>query len=119
MALRDFGQMVYYNIPMCWKCGKPVEAPDPVGRSAVCPACGADLRCCKNCLRYSPGSYHDCAERAEEAPSDKERANFCDWFTLRRDSASGCPADPGKQAEDARAAFDRLFHKTEDLRFSK
>ena len=49
------------------------------------------------------------AERAEEAPSDKERANFCDGFSLRRDSASGCPADPGKQAEDARAAFDRLF----------
>jgi hypothetical protein len=29
-----------------------------------------------------PGSRGDCREAVSEPVSDKERANFCDWFSL-------------------------------------
>jgi hypothetical protein len=93
---------------MCWKCGKAIAVPAPIGRAAVCETCGADLRSCRNCRFYSPGSYHDCLERVDEAVRDKERSNFCDSFQLdprlRSDRPGGTRGSP-----DARSAFDSLF----------
>ena len=103
MALRGFGQMGMIPL-MCWKCGKDIDFKGSPGRGDECPECGADLRSCKNCLRYSPGEYHDCSERADDAPADKERGNFCDFFSLNRRFASG-----SAESQAARAAFDSLF----------
>jgi hypothetical protein len=73
----------------------------------TCASCGADVRSCRNCRFWSPGSYHDCAERVEDAVSDKERANFCDSFqfnpAFRRDHSVKGPESP------TRSAFDDLF----------
>lgn len=92
---------------MCWRCKKDIELDAPPARGDERPECGADLRSCKNCLRYSPGGYHDCSERAEDAPSDKERGNFCDFFSLKRHFGGGEAELGGREA--ARAAFDSLF----------
>lgn len=97
---------------MCWKCGRAVTAGNPIGRSLLCDSCGADLRSCRNCVHWSPSSYHECAERVEDEVRDKERANFCDHFRLnpafRVDHAPG--ASPGNEKSGAaRAAFDGLF----------
>ena len=110
MALHVFGQMVYYYKTMCWKCGKNIEFSGQVGRGDTCPSCGFDLRSCKNCRHYSPGGYHDCAERMEDAPQDKERANFCDFFSLKHDfSGGGTGQDEQARRAAARAAFNNLF----------
>jgi hypothetical protein len=77
-----------------------------VGRTAACPVCGADARCCKNCGYYAPGSKYDCHETVDELVSDKERANFCDAFTLSAGGGDGKAFDKAKQA---RSAFDSLF----------
>ncbi|ULQ59563.1 hypothetical protein K7I13_14015 [Brucepastera parasyntrophica] len=99
---------------MCWKCKKAILYENPIGRSMTCSSCGADIRCCKNCRFYSPGSYHDCAERPDELVSDKERANFCDQFQLepsfRTDHGGKNETDASKKASDARSAFDSLFN---------
>lgn len=112
--------------PMCWKCGKAITAENPVGRSLTCESCRSDLRSCRNCRFWSPGSYHDCAERIEDAPGDKERANFCDSFSVnpafRKDhpgagkngNGPAAAPDPAAQKPDAgvsaaRSAFDGLF----------
>lgn len=103
--------------PMCWKCGKAIQAENPVGRSLVCESCGKDIRSCRNCQFWSPGSYHDCAERVEDAVRDKERANFCDSFRVnpafRADrpvpGANGEPGAKGEPDSPGRAAFDKLF----------
>ena len=92
---------------MCWKCKKDIEIEGSPARGDECPVCGADLRSCKNCLRYSPGSYHDCNERLEDAPSDKERANFCELFSIKRRFSSAESDSASSKA--ARAAFDNLF----------
>ena len=110
-SLRDFGQMGYY-VSMCWKCGKAIIINGPIGRTMTCESCGQDLRSCKNCRFFSPGSYHDCAERVEDFPSDKERANFCDSFQLNpkyktEHSASG---KKDEKKSNNHSAFDNLFN---------
>ncbi|MDR0473557.1 MAG: hypothetical protein LBH43_07805 [Treponema sp.] len=64
-----------------------------------------------NCRHYLPGSHSDCAESQAEAPSDRERANFCDWFSLNpkfRETSDGSKAVSA--AVSAKAAFDGLFN---------
>jgi hypothetical protein len=98
---------------MCWKCGKAITVDGPVGRSMTCSVCGADTRSCKNCRFYSPGSWHDCAERVVDAVSDKERANFCDSFHINPIFKTDHPAaGKGASGRDAasRSAFDNLFN---------
>ncbi|MDR2965008.1 MAG: hypothetical protein LBU88_04465 [Treponema sp.] len=101
---------------MCWYCGKPITAPRPIGRSARCDSCGKDLRSCKNCLFFLPGGRGDCKESGAEMQPDKERANFCDWFSLNDKNRPGDGQYKEREkAESARAAFDNLFGKEENL----
>jgi len=101
---------------MCWYCGSPVVEREPFGRSLSCAACGKELRSCRNCRFHRPGSRGDCAETNADPPADKERANFCDWFSLDqkyRGETGGNRADMEKaavKAAAARTAFDNLFN---------
>jgi len=90
----------------CFFCGVPAGA-GKIYRNTLCASCGRDLRICRNCKFYSPGSQWDCRETISEAVRDKERANFCDWFSAADDSSGAS----GKQAKapNARDAFDKLF----------
>jgi hypothetical protein len=64
-----------------------------------------------------PGSRGDCRETRAEAQGDKERSNFCDWFSLDQKYRSQSAGQPGEQEKaagassgsDARTAFDNLF----------
>jgi len=98
---------------MCWYCGSPVVEQEPFGRSLSCIVCSKDLRSCRNCRFHLPGAKGDCAETAASAEStpDKERGNFCDWFSLDpkyRGETAGRKDDMEK-AKAARTAFDNLF----------
>ena len=50
------------------------------GRHDDCPSCGYDLRCCLNCTFYDRSSANECKEIISERVSDKEKANYCDYF---------------------------------------
>lgn len=91
---------------MCWKCGNILD-PKNVSRNDVCPVCSQDVRSCKNCVFYEPGSHYDCHESIEDPVSDKERANMCDWFKLNQ-NAKG-PSNQNEKSAKAKAAFDALF----------
>jgi hypothetical protein len=74
-------------------------------------SCGKDLRSCRHCRFYLYGSRGDCSETNAEKPSDKERANFCDWFSLDpkfRNETQGQKKET-HNAEAAKNAFDNLF----------
>jgi hypothetical protein len=63
-----------------------------------------------NCRFYLPGSRGDCSESAAEPPAEKDRANFCDWFSLNpayRRASEG--RKDREKVPAARAAFDDLF----------
>jgi len=90
---------------MCKKCGKAITVSE-ITRSSICPDCGADLHSCINCRFYSPGSHYDCHENVDELVKDKENANFCDYFSVKK-SFEGSASD--RAAADARSAFSALF----------
>ncbi len=94
---------------MCWKCGNDIDSGGEIFRASVCPDCGADLHCCRNCRLYSAGSHYDCAEPDADFVTDKEKANFCGYFSARLQFGK---KDGGRQdaARDAaRRAFAGLF----------
>ncbi|MCL1992559.1 MAG: hypothetical protein FWG66_06410 [Spirochaetes bacterium] len=89
----------------------PVTAEGIIGRSLLCKNCGKDLRVCKNCRFFLPGSRGDCSETNAEPVPDKERANFCDWFSLEKKQRgkNGERETAASKAADAKTAFDDLF----------
>ena len=93
---------------MCWKCLNHIDDSISVFRSSVCPVCGVDLHSCRNCRFYSPGSHYDCHETVDELVVDKERSNFCEWFSIAK-TFSGSVKD-NLSKSDAKAAFDKLFN---------
>ncbi len=96
----------------CWHCDKALEALIlPMSRREVCATCGADQHVCKMCVFFNDSGRGDCKEERAEWVSDRERANFCDYF---KPSESG--ANTGSNAksanEQALADFAELFGDT-------
>lgn len=92
---------------VCWKCGASVaDELLPLSRRAECRACGAELHVCRLCTSYDPGAAGSCSEDRAEDVTDKERANFCDWFAPACDAYQ--PAERAA-AEAARAQLEALF----------
>jgi len=65
-------------------------------------------------LHYSPGSHWDCRESVGDQVTDKERANFCDWFRLNTSAGSGTQNLAGGKSTQARAGFAALFGDNEN-----
>jgi predicted amidophosphoribosyltransferase len=95
---------------MCWYCGSPV-IDEVIGRSLRCKDCGKDLRVCKNCRFFLSGAKGDCSETHAEPEADKERANFCDWFSLDPKYRGATPGQKKDidRAAGAKTAFHNLF----------
>ena len=71
-----------------------------VGRREACPFCMSDLRCCLNCQFYDPGAYNQCRDSQAERVLDKDRSNFCDWFSFRESIAGGGMSEGKGSAQD-------------------
>ena len=88
---------------VCWSCGHRLAAVD-YQREGECPACRKQTHVCRNCRFYEPGRPNDCQEPVADAVTEKQRANFCDYFD---------PSDkafrPGADSEDLKAAAEQLF----------
>jgi len=65
-----------------------------------------------NCRFYLPGSRGDCSESGAQPPPDRDRANFCDWFSLNQKyrTASEGKSAVQEKAAAAKSAFDNLFN---------
>jgi len=92
---------------ICHACKKEITGEVKVGRREACPSCGADLRCCLNCLFYDPAVSKQCRETIAELVKAKEKANFCDYFVFVQDRVAAPDAGGAK----ARKALDDLFRK--------
>ena len=97
------------NRVVCHACSAGLEFEDPIGRSSRCPTCGADLRCCLNCRFYDPSSYNECSEPNAERVLEKDRANFCDYYSPGGVAKSAAAADAG--ASDRLSELEKLFRK--------
>jgi hypothetical protein len=94
----------------CWKCGALLELDldEPVGRSATCDLCGADVRACRGCTYYDTTRDNDCREPSADRVLEKDRANFCGYFRLNLGAAAARP-DPA--VDDAKRRLEALFGK--------
>ena len=93
----------------CHFCSASIENPREVYRSSTCPACGKDLKICLNCKFYSPGAHWDCSETIDELVKDKDRANFCTFFSFRQSTPGARGAARPDAAEQAKRKMDKLF----------
>jgi len=91
----------------CWKCGREIETKERLGFREYCPLCERSLHVCLNCRFYDPAYNNQCRETQAERVVDKERANFCEYFTPRK----GGPAKISSPGGDTRAKLDSLFRK--------
>jgi len=67
---------------ICFQCKKEVTVDILISRKDVCPFCHADLRCCCNCRFHDLNSYNQCREPQADRVLDKNRSNYCDYFTF-------------------------------------
>lgn len=89
----------------CWKCGADLkDVPQPLGRRAECPVCGAELHVCRQCRHFDTGKAKQCRELAADEIKDKTKANFCEWYQ----AGAGAYGGSGGKASD-RSALDALF----------
>lgn len=84
-----------------------------ISRTETCDSCNADLHACVQCDFYDISAYNECRESQAERVVEKERSNFCDYFTLAKKVPDhGKPQNKGGgQKADALKKLDDLFSK--------
>jgi hypothetical protein len=92
----------------CYRCGAPLEFVEKVFRQDACPSCDADVRCCLNCAEYDESAPDQCREPQIEKVTVKDRANFCEYFTLREGEP---PTRRVDKAAEAKRKLEQLFKK--------
>ena len=91
----------------CWKCGTELKnVLLPFSRYEECGRCRADLHACLGCQNYDPTAVHACREDRADFILDKDKANFCDFFTVHTKAYR--PHD-NAAAQKARAALAEMF----------
>lgn len=93
----------------CWKCGHRVESLDRPGFRDRCTKCDWPLHVCRNCSFYDPTFNNQCRETMAERVVDKDRSNFCEYFSpnsVSKDSR----AKPSMEGT-ARDRLEALFRK--------
>lgn len=94
------------DMPGCGKCGARLDVMfNQVGRSDVCPECGAELRACIHCRHYDENVAKQCKEPFAEVPMDKESANFCELFQIGDGENRGGGASKDALLSAAEALF--------------
>ena len=93
---------------LCHRCGNKLDVTERVSRNETCPHCGSSLHSCLNCAFYDRNAHNQCREPQSEYVSDREKANFCDFFTFRE---SGPSAKGEQEVANARKAWEQLFKK--------
>ena len=95
------------EVLFCFRCGGSLATlTPPMSRQDMCPACSSYLHVCRMCVNFDEHVVAQCHEEDAEEVLDKEKANFCDWFTPSANAY--CPA--AKIADEkARSRADALF----------
>ncbi len=93
---------------ICFKCSTSNPVLGTVGRRDECFKCRTDLHVCKNCLHWDPKAYNECKETQADVVLEKERANFCDYFS------PGDGRNAGSQKDDLLSAAEALFKKSQN-----
>jgi len=93
----------------CAFCGKEIDIEEKVQRGDTCPQCGRDVHAGVKCEFYGEYAHNKCKEPESEWVSDREKANFCDFFRFK-----GGPEKVREGPDEARRKLEELFRSGED-----
>jgi hypothetical protein len=93
-------------IHACHACGATVTVDGRVMRREVCSSCEADLHVCLNCTFHDPGAQNQCREPVAEPVRDKDRSNYCTYFSFAVEASE---AERESEADAAKRRLDSLF----------
>ena len=68
----------------CHSCGKNLSFSlgEKISFSEECDHCADDIHNCRMCKFYDSQSYNECKEPSAERIVEKEKRNFCEYFSL-------------------------------------
>ena len=97
----------------CHYCRLPL-ALEVLRKNRLCPGCGSDIHCCKNCVHYDEDLSAKCREPNREWVRDRSTQNGCHFFEFRPAPAKAAGGAAGtedstSEAERAKEAFRALF----------
>ena len=91
----------------CFRCGASLEALSlPLSRRDECPECSIHLHVCRMCRHFDADLPRQCREDDAEEVQEKEKVNFCEWFSP---SAAAFDPDRADAAARARSELAALF----------
>jgi predicted RNA-binding Zn-ribbon protein involved in translation (DUF1610 family) len=96
----------------CYFCGTTLDPKMRIVRDTECPNCGRDLHACVQCKNYDRNAHNQCLEPLAEWVTDRERRNFCDYFSLNPAGARGAGgrgAGVPDREKSAREKLDSFF----------
>ncbi len=94
---------------LCHVCQKPITFVDKLGFRADCEHCRHDAHVCKNCDFYDPKIYNECRETAADRVTEKDKANYCEFFIPTTKGEQGTVANP---VDEAKRKLEELFRKS-------
>lgn len=91
----------------CYNCNTELSltAGQSTPRTEECPKCYANIHSCRMCSFYDTTAYNECREPTADRILEKEKPNFCDFFTLTN------PGNDKSKSEEILSAADALFKK--------
>jgi hypothetical protein len=95
----------------CHYCRLPLSL-EVQRRNRLCPNCGSDIHCCKNCTHFDDSISSKCREPNSPWVRDHETQNSCAFFEFKNSSAPArhdTKDDASSEAERAKEAFRALF----------
>lgn len=90
----------------CFNCHQTNQYTDKIGFRDECLHCRGDLHVCKNCQFYDAKAYNQCRENSADVVREKDRSNYCDYFTPRQGGVNA-----GDEKARLKAAAEALFKK--------
>ena len=102
----------------CHFCGTNLDPKLRIVRDSECPSCGRDLHACLQCRHFDRSAHNMCRESQAEWVTDRDRRNFCDYFSLNsapgsKPGGTGKPSTAADRASNARSKLDQLFKTKE------
>jgi hypothetical protein len=91
----------------CFHCGAEIEPQERVGFHDSCAQCERDLHVCLNCAFHDLAYNNQCREPQAERVVDKDRFNFCEYFS----PASNLATRSRLPSSEPRAKLAALFKK--------
>ena len=92
----------------CYHCHTAWDFDPPLGRGEECASCHRDAKICLNCRFYDPQAHRECREPQAGWVREKDRANFCSYFSPIHEQEGASPS--AKDAE-LKTKLEDLFKK--------